>query len=129
MNLDIKVKWVALWISFNLETELYILKVLIFISINIFKLVYKLNGNIFFISAVSVLAINLMCGCLIFHILEDQKAEYHLRDSVMSVALNSRTRTQVWYSDDKFCFLFAMAYHCHPLISNWWNSLVYFQLI
>ena len=40
---------------------------MIFISINIFKLVYKLKENIFFISAVSIIAINLMSGCLIFH--------------------------------------------------------------
>ena len=46
----------------------------------------------------------------------------------MSVASNSRTRTQVWYSDDKFCFLFATAYHCQPSVSNWWNSLVSDQI-
>lgn len=68
---------------------------MIFVSINILKLVYKLKENIFFTSAVSILAINLMYGCLIFHILEDQKGKYHLRDSVMSAASNSRTRTQV----------------------------------
>lgn len=67
---------------------------MIFVSINIFKLVYKLKENIFFMRSLNF-AINPMYGCLIFHILEDQKGKCHLRDSVMSAASNSRTRTQV----------------------------------
>lgn len=29
----------------------------------------------------------------------------------------------VWYSDNKFCFISAIEYHCHPPKSKWWKCI------